>query len=69
MRKRFNVNVAKFMSLVADGSFRHVEFEDITPGFFLSDQTSLSDVGLDMLNFDFACMVEKAWRCLGWAMP
>lgn len=58
IRKRCNKCMEKFLPLLNGFSFRHKDFEDLLPGFYLLDGFSLSEIGLDLFNLELQEMVE-----------
>lgn len=65
IRKRLNRCMSKFLPSIDGISFRHVNLEDLLPGFYESDEFTLSDIGLDFLNLDFLSMLEFGLQRLG----
>lgn len=65
IRKRLNRSLSKFIPLLNGFSFRHVDLEDLSPGFFLDDYFNLSPIGIDIFNLGIASMVEVGLRRFG----
>lgn len=65
IRIRLNRMLEKCLPSLSGSSFRHRDFEELVPGFFLEDGITLSSIGLDLFNIGLQDMVELGLRHLG----